>query len=144
MIKGQRFVSEISIYFATFIVPSTWHDAPITIKHKHFTTTPWYWTRSHCVAVLIQVLNRLWHYSIHTTVLLTNTYLSFIAKYDFAHFNSSFLVHHCIGFFLFTVLNTVFLSFLHTYIYFYTGSSFNRSSQLSIVGAFDITDPQWH
>lgn len=38
--KGQRFVSKMSYYFAKFIVSLTRHDAPITIKHNHITTTP--------------------------------------------------------------------------------------------------------
>lgn len=120
MTKSLRFVPKISIYFANFIVPSTWHDAPITIKHKHITSTPWYLTYSQFVAVPIQVLNPFWHYSVHTTVIFTNTYLRFVAKYNIANVSTSFLVHHCIRFFLYTVLITVFFPITCTHLYIFS------------------------
>lgn len=105
MTKCLRFVPKISIYFANFIVPSTWHDAPITIKHKHITSTPWYFTYSQFVVVPIQVLNSCWHYSVHTTVIFTNTYFRFVAKYDIAHFS--------------TFLGTSLIAFVSFYIQFW-------------------------
>lgn len=127
MTKSLRFVPKISIYFANFIVPSTWHDAPITIKHKHITSTPWYFTYSQFVVVPIQVLNPFWHYSVHTTVIFTNTYFRFVAKYDIAHFSTFF----CTSLIAFVSLHIqfwlpcFFLLHVHTYIYFLKGSSFN-------------------
>lgn len=61
MTKSVRSVPILSTYLANFIVPSTWHDAPITIKHKHITSTPWYLTYSQFVAVPIQVFNPFLH-----------------------------------------------------------------------------------
>lgn len=121
MTKCLRFVPKISIYFANFIVPSTWHDAPITIKHKHITSTPWYFTYSQFVVVPIQVLNSCWHYSVHTTVIFTNTYFRFVAKYDIAHFSTFFgYIINCIRFVLYTVLITVFFSYyMYTPIYIF-------------------------
>lgn len=114
MTKSLRTVPKISTYFANFIVPSTWHDAPITIKHKHITSTPWYLTYSQFVAVPIQVFDHFLHYSVHTAVIFTNT---FIAKYNIANFSTSFLVHHWIRFFLYIVLITVFFPITCTHLY---------------------------
>lgn len=121
MTNSLRFVPKISIYFANFIVPSTWHDASITIKHKHITRTPWYLTYSQFVVVPIQVLNPFWHYSVHTTVIFNNTHFRFVAKYDIANFSTFFLVHHILHSFLsiYSFDYRVFSYYMYTPIYIF-------------------------
>lgn len=116
--------------------------------------------------MLIQVSNPLRHSSVHNTVIFTDTYLRFVAKDDFPHFTTSFLYtiicasfiysFDCI-FFCTHLYSGNFLSVdVHLIVFLETDVcllSFKRAvmspngarrSLITIVGAFDIPDPQWY